>query len=152
MMELLQKPSEEKIMDAIDKVRMMAELSKDHCDLNHGPGISNKNIPAADYIVMPFGYKEAEDTEVAVRELIITVCYECALALKGDEWTLLYCFECAESRWVCRKLAKNCYRHHILWLRGCPDCSYEFGGLYFTDMPFHGSSAHLSINEIRLEV
>jgi hypothetical protein len=152
MMELLQKQPEEKTMDAIDKVRMMAELSKDHCELNHGPGISNRNIPAADYIVMPFGYKEAEDREVAVRELIIPVCHECVRALKGDDWTLLYCFECAESRWVYRKLAKNCYRHHILWLRGCPDCSYEFGGLYFTDMPFYGNSAHLAMNEIRLAV
>ncbi len=94
-MEFLKYHQEGEIMDEIDKVRMMAELVHDHCDLNHGPGINNKSIAAADYIVMPFGYKEAEDREVAVRELIIPVCYECVLALKGDEWTLLYCFECA---------------------------------------------------------
>ena len=140
-------------MDAIDKVRMMAELPKDHCDLNHGPGISNKNFPAADYIVMPFGYKEAKDREVSVRELIIPVCYECVQALKGDEWILLYCFECAESRWVCRRFAKNNYHHHILWLRGCPDCSNKFGGLYFTDDLFRfSSSVSLAINKVRMVV
>ena len=139
-------------MDAIDKMTMMAELSHDHCSLNHGPGISTENIAAADYIVMLFGYKETEDKEIAVRELIIPVCFECVLALKSEEWTLLYCFECAESRWVCRKLAKNKYRHHILWLRGCPDCTNAFGGLYFTDIPSCGSIAHLAVNEMRVAV
>ena len=137
-------------MDAIDKVRMMAELSQEHCSLNHGPGISNEEIPAVDYIVMPFGYSESEDKEIAVRELVIPVCIECVMALKGEDWTLLYCFECAESRWVFRELAKNNYRHHILWLRGCPDCSNEFGGLYFTDIPTCGSSVQLALNEIRV--
>ena len=139
-------------MDAIDKVKMMAELPFDHCSLNHGPGMNNNNIPAADYVVMPFGYKERQDTEVVVRELVIPVCCECVQALKGNEWTLLYCFECAESRWVCRKLAKNCYRHHILWLRGCPDCSNTFGGLYFTDMPCYGNPVYLAINEYSITV
>lgn len=139
-------------MDAIDKVTMMAELSNDHCTLYHGPGACSEDFPAADYIVMPFGYEEAEGIEVAVRELIIPVCFECVQALKGDEWTLLYCFACAESRWICRQLAKNSYRHHILWLRGCPDCTNKFGGLYFTDIPAYGSSAQLAINEIRVAV
>lgn len=139
-------------MDALDKITLMAELSEDHCSLNHGPGINNEDIPAADYVVMPFGYKESERKETAVRELIIPVCFDCALALKGEEWTLLYCFECAESRWIYRKLAKNKYRHHILWLRGCPDCTNKFGGLYFTDIPSCGSSADLAVNEIRIAV
>jgi hypothetical protein len=106
-------------MDAIDKVRLMAELSNEHCSLNHGPGIGNDKISAADYVVMPIGYAENDVQDVAVRQLVIPVCFDCALALKGEEWTLLYCFECANSRWVCRKLAKNNFRHHILWLRGC---------------------------------
>lgn len=139
-------------MDAIDKMKMMVELSHDHCSLNHGPENSNDNIPAADYIVTPFGFEEAKGKEIAVRELIIPVCFECALALKGDEWTLLFCFECAESRWVCRKLAKNRYRHHILWMRGCPDCTNTFGGLYFTDIPSCDSIPLLSVNEMRIAV
>ena len=108
-------------MDVIDKVRLMAELGQDHCSLNHGPGISNENLPAADYLVMSLGFKKGADMEVAVRELVIPVCVDCAQALAGDEWTLLYCFDCTENRWVCRRLAKNNYRHHILWLRGCPE-------------------------------
>ena len=139
-------------MDAIDKVRMMAELHKDHCSLNHGPDTSNEKITAVDYIVMPFGFEEKKGKEVAVRELIIPVCFECAFALKGEEWTLLFCFECTHNRWVCRKLAQNKYRHRILWLRGCPDCSNTFGGLYFTDIPAHGSEAGLAVNEIRMAV
>ena len=91
-------------MDAIDKIIMMAELSADHCTLNHGPGISNGDIPAADYIVMPLGYKESKATEVSVRELVVPICFECALALKGEEWTLLYCFECTQNRWVSRSV------------------------------------------------
>jgi hypothetical protein len=71
---------------------------------------------------------------VTVRELVVPVCFDCAQALLHDEWTLLYCFECSHSRWVYRPLARNNYRHHILWLRGCPDCSNEFGGLYFNDL------------------
>jgi hypothetical protein len=139
-------------MDAIDKVRLMAELDHEHCSLNHGPGTGMENIPATDYLVISFGYNETEDKEIAVRDLIIPVCFECAAALTGDEWTLLYCFECAESRWVYRKLAKNRYRHHILWLRGCPECTNEFGGLYFTDIPSYDSIAYLATNEIRIPV
>jgi hypothetical protein len=139
-------------MDAIDKVRLMAELSNEYCSLNHGPGTQDEQFQAADYIIMPFGYKENDVEEVTVRELIVPVCFECALALKGNEWTLLYCFHCTENHWVYRKLAKNTYRHHILWLRGCPDCTNEFGGVYFTDVPSYGTEAVLAVNEIRVAV
>jgi hypothetical protein len=67
--------------------------------------------------------------------MVIPVCRECVEALQGEEWTLLYCYECNENHWVFRKLARNQYRHHILWLKGCPDCTGEFGGLYFNDLP-----------------
>jgi hypothetical protein len=137
-------------MDAIDKVILMAELSNEHCSLNHGPGTGSDKISAADYVVMPIGYAENDVQDVAVRQLVIPVCFDCALALKGDEWTLLYCFECANSRWICRKLAKNNFRHHILWLRGCPDCTNEFGGLYFTDVSACGAEAVLAVNEVRV--
>ncbi len=122
-------------MDSIDRVQLLADLEETHCQLNHGPGTKPEDFPAIDYIVIPFGYTEGEVREVSVRDLVVPVCRECADALLQDEWTLLYCFECGESRWVFRKLAKNMYRHHILWLRGCPDCSNQFGGLYFNDAP-----------------
>lgn len=121
-------------MNAIDRLQLLAELSEEFCELNHGPDTRRENFPASDYIVMPFGYSEDDRQEIAVRELVVPVCHDCARALIGNDWTLLYCFECANSRWVYRELAKNRYRHHILWLRGCPDCSNEFGGLYFNDI------------------
>jgi len=120
-------------MNAIDKLGLLAELDHAHCELNHGPATRSEDYPAADFIVLPFGHREGEVVETSARELVIPVCAECLGALLGEEWTLLYCFECAASRWVYRPLAKNDYRHHILWLRGCPDCSNAFGGLYFND-------------------
>ncbi len=121
-------------MDAIDRLRLLAELDHEYCSLNHGPETRSEDYPAVDYIVIPFGYQKDEVRETVTRELVVPVCEECAQALMGDEWTLLYCFECAGSRWVSRQLARNRYRHHILWLRGCPDCSNQFGGLYFNDI------------------
>ncbi len=121
-------------MDAIDKMHLLADLAQSHCELNHGPDIDNKDHPAVDYIVLPLGYEDNEVVETTARELVIPVCGECAQAIAGEEWTLLYCFECNSSHWLHRQLAKNKYRHHVLWLRGCPDCSNEFGGLYFNDV------------------
>ncbi|MDH4321627.1 MAG: hypothetical protein OEV73_09050 [Desulfobulbaceae bacterium] len=121
-------------MNAIDKLHLLAELGESHCELNHGPGVDNKDCPAVDYIVLPFGYHDNEVVEVTARELVVPVCSECAEALSGDDWTLLYCFECNSSHWVYRPLAKNNYRHHLLLLRGCPECTNEFGGLYFNDL------------------
>lgn len=129
-------------MDTIDTVRLLSELEGEHCGLRHGPNTRMADYPASDYIVIPFG-----DTSKAVatteRELVVPVCLECAQALIGEEWTLLYCFECNASRWVNRALAKNQYRHHVLWLRGCPDCSNAFGGLYFNDAANHAIDVQL---------
>ncbi len=132
-------------MDEIDRIRLLADLEGEFCELNHGPDTRKEDFPAADYIVLPVGYTENEIEDVTVRDLVIPVCFECAQALIGSEWTLLYCFDCGDSRWVCRELAKNSYRHHILWLRGCPDCTNVFGGLYFTDLPEHVDQLHFLI-------
>ncbi len=121
-------------MDEIDRLQLLANLSEEFCELNHGPDTNREDFPASNYTITPIGYTDNEIEEVTARELVIPVCHECAEALQGEEWTLLYCLECSESRWVYRQLAKNNYRHHILWLKGCPDCSYEFGGLYFNDL------------------
>lgn len=119
-------------MNTIDTVRLLADLEGEHCGLNHGPQTSAADYPASDYIVIPFGDTTKKVANPA-RQLVVPVCLECAQALIGEEWTLLYCFECNASRWVYRPLAKNDYRHHVLWLRGCPDCGNSFGGLYFND-------------------
>ncbi|HEB49341.1 MAG TPA: hypothetical protein ENI89_01915 [Desulfobulbus sp.] len=120
-------------MDTFNRLHLLAELDHEHCHLNHGPGVDTSVIAATDYIVVPIGYQEDGIREVSVRDLVIPVCHDCAVALQGNEWTLLFCLDCGESRWVYRHFAKNRYRHHILWLKGCPDCSGEFGGLYFND-------------------
>lgn len=122
-------------MDECDRIRLLADLEESHCELNHGPNTRREDFPASDYIVVPFGSSGEDLSEPVRREVVIPVCFECAQALIGEEWTLLYCFECGDSRWVCREVARNTYRHHVLWLRGCPGCSNVFGGLYFTDAP-----------------
>ncbi len=124
-----------KQMNECDKLVLLAELEGEHCHLNHGSGINTLSIPALDYIVLPIGKYQDEVVSIQKREMVIPICIECADALLGDEWTLLYCFECGANRWVYREWAKNAYRHHVLWLRGCPDCTGKFGGLYFNDQP-----------------
>lgn len=121
-------------MDQCERLALLAELAESRCQLNHGPGTENEFYRAVNYIVMPMGYRENSIQEVTVRELVIPVCQECIDALLSEQWTLLYCFECCESQWVNRQIARNRYRHNILWLKGCPRCSKEFGGLYFNDM------------------
>ncbi len=121
-------------MDQSEKFVLLAELADSYCELNHGPGTQREEYQAVNYIVMPMGYKEDEIKEVMVRELVVPVCRECLDALSDNKWTLLYCFDCCQSQWVNRQRAKNRYRHNILWLRGCPSCSNEFGGLYFNNM------------------
>lgn len=120
-------------MDEIDELHLIADLSESFCELNHGPQTIKEDFPASDYIIVPFGYKKDEVIDVAAREMVIPICSECAMALLGNDWTLIYCFECNSSQWVYRKMAKNKYRHNILWLRGCIKCNNEFGGLYFND-------------------
>lgn len=126
--------SKENIMDAINHVGLMAQLGNEHCELNHGPETHSEKHPAVDYIIQPFGYNVNEIEEVSVRDMIVPVCAECAESLQGNDWTLLYCFECCSSQWINRSISKNRYRHSILWLHGCPKCSNEFGGLYFSDI------------------
>jgi len=125
-------------MDRFDHLHLLAELDSEHCQLNHGPGVDTRQIAATDYLVLPVGYDESADCDVVTREMVIPVCFDCIQALQGEEWTLLYCLDCGESQWVKRQIAKNRYRHHVLWMKGCPECGGKFGGLYFND--FSGES------------
>lgn len=137
-------------MDSFDRVGLLAELTGEHCNLNHGPQTVPADYPACNYLVLPIGYQEDSIREVSVRELVIPVCGECSQALQEDEWTLLYCFECGSNRWVCRRLAKNSYRHHVLWLRGCPDCANIFRGLFFTDFAGNRAGVPHAVHELHL--
>ncbi|RJX16614.1 MAG: hypothetical protein C4563_11475 [Desulfobulbus sp.] len=121
-------------MHELDRLVLLANLAEEHCELNHGPKTSHLKLPAVDYLVQPFGYSMSDIEEVSVREVVVPVCIDCAGALQGNDWTLLYCFECNSSQWISRRFARLRYRHNVLWLRGCPECSGEFGGLYFSDV------------------
>ena len=138
-------------MDRFEKLRLLAELATTHCELNHGRGTKGEDYPAIDYIVVRVGYKEDDGEKVSVRKLVIPVCSECAQSLAGDEWTLLYCTLCGNSRWIYRQLAKLKYRHHVLWLRGCPDCTKEFGGLHFADLPQAEATVEFVVKDEELE-
>jgi len=122
-------------MNGFDKLHLLAGLGESNCALNHGPETDGKRFKAVNYIVLQIGRMKNDAQETAASELTIPICHDCSQALATNEWTLLYCFECGNNRWVNRKLAKNNYRHHILWLKGCPDCTNKFNGLYFNDHP-----------------
>lgn len=113
-----------------ETVVLIAELSAGvQCELNHGP---EEPPQAFDYLCLPLGITKCDVSEVK-HNLTIPICKECSLTIQGDEWILLYCIDCGNSRWIARKLAKHKYREqdHCLWLRGCPECSNRLGGLYF---------------------
>ncbi len=122
-------------MNAIDKLQLLAELDDEFCQLNHGPVTVSTDYPACDYIVLPVGYRQDPHTDVVIRNLVIPVCLDCARALLGEQWTLLYCLDCCASQWICRDLARLRYRHHILWLCGCPKCAEKTAGIFSNDFP-----------------
>ena len=115
----------------LDTTLLASELAISSCELNHGPDM-NEPIKATNMIILPFG-KDKDNIIEVKRKLVIPVCKECIAGLTSDEWTLLYCFDCSASQWIYRPKAKMKYRHNIIWLRGCPDCGGEFGGIYFND-------------------
>ena len=79
-------------MDATEKLALLAQLETECCELNHGPDTHHEKRAAVDYIIQPFGYTVNDIEEVAVREMIVPVCAECAEALQGNDWTLFYCW------------------------------------------------------------
>ncbi len=120
------------MIDDIDRVGLQAELSHATCELNHGP-YDQQPHRAVDFLVVPVGEILGNDTAQNHAELVIPICADCAEALQGEEWTLLYCLDCNESQWVLRAVSRLNYRHHIVWIKGCPECGSEFRGIYFSD-------------------
>lgn len=122
-------------MSGINELVLLSELASEdvRCELNHGPGTNDEFYPAVCFIVLPIGQNEGNDIYKQEHELTISVCKECSEALQEDEWTLLFCVTCTSSQWIARQQSKMRYRHHIVWLQGCPECTNEFGGIYFSD-------------------
>ena len=130
-------------MHDTDQLAILADM--DTCQLNHGPEDPPK---AVDVIVQRFGYMETPLVEVCKFEVVIPICMECLRSIQGHRWTLAYCFSCNASVWFDRRASKLSYRHDILWLRGCPDCTGKFGGIYFTD-PVKKADGVPILNEMR---
>ena len=115
-------------MNNHDQIAIIVDL--DHCQLNHGP--DKEKHRAVEVIVQKFGFRNGVE-EKAIHEITIPVCLDCLKSWQNPRWTVIYCFSCCSSQWVDKKYSKMSYRHKILWLKGCPDCTGVFGGLYFSD-------------------
>lgn len=117
----------------------VADVGESNCSLEHGPGTDAADYPAVNAFVVPVGRRISEVELEEVRKLTIPICAECAEGLCSDEWTLVYCLDCCANQWISRAHSKLRYRHHILWLRGCLECTGKFGGLYFADEDFENA-------------
>ncbi len=109
-------------MDGIDLLALKSELVGTKCELDHGKGIEPGD--ATDYLTVPMGTKTGV-VETQTDTLTIPICTECAEALCGDEWILIYCLCCGASHWVARKYARRSYPTdcHIVWKDNeCPKC------------------------------
>jgi hypothetical protein len=135
-------------MDACEKFTLLFELGNTCCQLNHGPATSKEEHPAVDYVVCPLGYKDGA-LEREEEKLVIPVCRCCLEGLLGKEWTLLYCLNCLASQWILRSIARLKYSHNLIWLGSCPECSREFGGIYFNEQRkpiFYSQTNKFSLN------
>ena len=101
------------IQNIIDNLKLEGET----CCLDHKDRIKRK---AVDYLCQNF--KDKNDRINAIK---IPICIECAEALCGSEWILLYCIYCNRSQWIYRPKAKLKYGMdvHVIWLDICPWCS-----------------------------
>ncbi len=136
-------------MEAVDIRGLLAQLREEHCELNHGPGTRFEKRVAVDYIIQPLSYIPNDTEEIAVREMIVPVCTDCIETMQGNDWTLFYCTECCSSLWVHKKFAPHNSHHNILWMRGCAECSFEFGGLYSNEiMAIKGNPLFVSRMEV----
>ena len=115
-------------MDALDRLAILAELTEDFCELHHGANTKKEDYKAIDVVVKEFQNKQGE-----IKSLYIPICQDCMTKMHDNNYILLYCFECDATRWLPRGIAKNKYseEHNTIWLRGCPDCTGKFGGIYF---------------------
>ena len=93
------------------------EISEETCCLDHKDDIKRQ---AVEYLCQRF-----KDKYEQIDMLKIPICAECAQALCGEEWVLLYCIHCNRSQWVYRPMAKLHYGKdvHVVWMDICPWCS-----------------------------
>lgn len=111
-------------MDTTEYIHNVLELQDEICHLKHSVMDPAENHPAVDYLCQHIGHAESEDSSVVDYTLQIPICQECAEALQGDEWVLLFCLNCCKSQWVLRVLAKIMYpkEQHVVFMEDCPCC------------------------------
>ena len=114
--------------NAIEDFQAILELKGEKCHLKHSPHDLAENHQAVDFICQDIGREIMTDdgimVEVLEATLRIPICKECAEALYGDDWVLLYCVGCNNSQWVCKRLSSRVYADglHIKWVDMCPNC------------------------------
>ena len=125
------------MIDVYDKTELMRDLSNGQaqCDLVHGKGYTKEDTVAVDYIVLPMGVVK---DEAVTDNLVLSVCKYCVEAMYDQEWVLLVCKSCGDTRWVWRNYSKLDYRnketgqsYDIVIFEGCPTCTGAMEGIYF---------------------
>lgn len=103
-----------KIDNAVNDYVMKANLVGQTCALKHGKKSLPKDHPAIDYL----------SQNMVDGAIVIPVCQECVNALHGNDWVLLYCVNCNQSQWVCKRYAKRRYKdnEHVIFMTACPHC------------------------------
>jgi len=106
-----------KFNDGLQNLIDIIELKGTNCVLDHK---DDKKREAVDYLSQRF-----KDKYDKIDTLRIPVCGECAEALCGVDWVLLFCIYCGRSQWVYRPKAKLKYGKdvHVIWMDICPWCA-----------------------------
>ena len=101
------------MQNIIDNIELLDEI----CALDHK---DDNKYKAVDYLCQSF-----KDKVDRIDILKIPICAECAEALCGNEWVLIYCIYCNKSQLVYKPKAKLKYKDsvHVIWLDICPWCT-----------------------------
>ena len=121
-------------ISSFDKMTMLKELQTGTlCELSHGVKYEEKDILAVNYISLPMGIN-GQVTE----HLTWAICKECEEALQGEEWVLMACLNCGQTRWVSRRHSKLDYinketglPYKMVLFQTCLDCTGEFTGIHY---------------------
>jgi len=118
-------------MKPAEHLIVLSELVNEVCGLNHKHD-PRGTPPATNVLVVPIGYNKNEVEAVAVRELTIPICEECAetLGQENSGFVLMICLECSSTQWISTYHSRLSYHntqtqkdHKIIFLNHCPHCA-----------------------------
>lgn len=103
-----------------------ANINGETCALWHLPSDPANEHPAVDYLCHQMGEILPDGTAEPDAELRIPICADCVDALLSNEWVLIYCINCGDSRWSCKALSDHDWPEdiQIAALKSCPSCYY----------------------------